>query len=49
MFEPRTGIIQLRDMTFLDRHERTTDVEAVLRATPNPGIYLRCKLAAETP
>ena len=49
VFEPLTGIIQLRDMTFLDMHAHTTNIEAVLRTTPNPGIYLRCKLAAETP
>ena len=45
VFEPRTGTIQARDMSFLDLHARITGVEAIFRATPNPGIYLRCKLA----
>jgi hypothetical protein len=45
VFEPRTGAIQSRDMAFLDLHASITAVEAVFREAPNPGIYLRCKLA----
>jgi hypothetical protein len=47
VFEPPTCSIDPRPMIFLDMHARTTDVEAVFRVSPKPGIYLRCKLAAE--
>ena len=48
VFEPPTGSISPRAMIFLDMHTRTTDVEAVFRATPISGVYLRCKLAVES-
>jgi hypothetical protein len=44
VLEPRDGIISPRHMTYLDMHARTTDVEAVFRAAPNPGVYLQFKL-----
>jgi hypothetical protein len=47
VFEPSTGSIHPRDMAFLDMQARITDVEAVFRATPHAGIYLRCKLTTE--
>jgi hypothetical protein len=46
VLEPSTSI-QPRHMAFLDMHARITDVEAVFRASPSPGIYLRCKLTPE--
>jgi hypothetical protein len=49
VFEPSAKSIHPRDMAFLDMQPRTSDVEAVFRATPSPGIYLRCKLAVEEP
>lgn len=47
VLEPSAGGIQPRHMAFLDMHTRITDVEAVFRASPSPGVYLRCKLTAE--
>jgi hypothetical protein len=45
VLEPRDRLVSFRDMAFL-WNVGTTDIEAVFRATPSPGVYLRFKLAA---
>ena len=45
VLEPRDRLVSFRDMAFL-WNVGTTDIEAVFRATPSPGVYLRFKLTA---
>lgn len=49
VLEPPQGCIAAETMLYLHKHTGVHSVEAVFRATPHPGVYLRFCLREITP
>ena len=44
VLEPPRGLVAAETMQHVHRHADVHTVEAVFRATPSPGVYLRFRL-----
>lgn len=49
VLEPPQGLIDATTMHYVHQCADTYSVEAVFRATPHPGVYLRFRLHEVTP
>ncbi len=48
VLEPPQGLIAAETMLYVHKHAEVHSVEAVFRATPHPGVYLRFCLRETT-
>lgn len=49
VLEPPQGLITAETMHHVHQHADIHTVEAIFRATPHPGVYLRFRLREATP